>query len=136
MKTQTYRLNNFIEKEIRAQMFSFEFWKICLNTFLEVTFGRLLLHKHLLSLLSHHDLLVFQKWCHTYSPSEYFLSLIHRLGIRVSSIFQTLCQTPIFNAVEHLWWRLKPLSIFAKKMFFAEVRPGSKIGFESSHWKL
>ena len=36
----------------------------------------------------------YQKQCHTYFPPEYFLNLIYRLGTRVSSIFQTLSQTP------------------------------------------
>ena len=29
--------------------------------------------------------------------------------------------------------KVKAVKYFRKKMFFAEVRPGSKIGFESSH---
>ena len=131
VKMQICRVNNFIEKEIGAQMFSFEFWEISRNPFLEVPFGRLLLHKHLLSLLSHHN---FFKNVHIYFPAEYFFGLIHRLGIRVSPIFQTLRQaTPIFNAVEHLRRSLKPFSIFAKKSFRREVRSGFKIGSVSSH---
>ena len=65
----------------------------------------------------------FQKRCHTYFPAEYFLGLIYRLATRVSSIFQTLSQIPIFNQVEHLWRSpfskivnsSKPLSNFTKK---------------------
>ena len=34
--------------------------------------------------------------------TEYFLGIIHTLGTKVSSIFQTLSQTPIFKPVEHL----------------------------------
>ena len=133
VKTQIYRVNNFIEKEIRAQMFSFEFWEISRNHFLEVPFGRLLLHKHLLSLLSHHNFCFFKN-VHTYFPAVYFFGLIHRLGIRVSPIFQTLSQTtPIFNAVEHLRRSLKPFSTFVKKSFRTDVQSGFKIGSVSSH---
>ena len=51
-------------------MFSSEFYEISHNTFFKEPFGRLLLHKQLSS---------FQKWCHTYSPAEYFLGLNCRL---------------------------------------------------------
>ena len=61
------------------------------------------------------------------------------LGTRVSSRFQAYSQKPIFNTVEHLGWsfadivnRLKPLSIFAKKLR-CDVRPGSKYASVSSH---
>ena len=87
VKMKIYRVSNVIEKEIRAQMFSFEFWEISRNPFLEVPFGRLLLHKHLLSLLSHHNFLFFKN-VHTYFPAEYFFGLIRRLGIKVS-LFST-----------------------------------------------
>ena len=95
---------NFIKKEIPAQMFSCEFCEISQNTFSKEPIGRLLLHKHSFSLLSHHDLSLFQKRCHTCFPVEYFLGVISRLGTRVSSIFQTLSQKPIFNPVKHLRW--------------------------------
>ena len=112
------------KNEIPAQMFSCEFCKISHNIFFKEPFGRLLLHKHSLCLLSQHDTSSFQKLCYTYFPAEYFLGLIYRLVTRVSSIFQTLSQKPIFNPVEHLRWRffvkivnsLKVLSIFAKKL--------------------
>ena len=44
-------------------MFSCKSWKISHNTFFKEPFGRLLLHKHSLCLLSNHDLLFFQKRC-------------------------------------------------------------------------
>ena len=72
VKMKIYRVSNVIEKEIRAQMFSFEFWEISRNPFLEVPFGRLLLHKHLLSLLSHHNFLFFQKCSHIFSRWVFF----------------------------------------------------------------
>ena len=112
------------QKGIPVQMFSCEFCELSHNTFFKEPFGRLLLHKHSLCLLSQHDTSSFQKLCYTYFPAEYFLGLIYRLVTRVSSIFQTLSQKPIFNPVEHLRWRffvkivnsLKLLSIFAKKL--------------------
>ena len=82
-----------------------EFWEISHKTFFKEPFGRLLLRKHSFCLLSQHDALPFQKRCYTYFPAEYFLGLIYRLVTRVSSIFQTLSQKPIFNPVEHLRWR-------------------------------
>ena len=101
-------------------MFSFEFCEISHKTFFKEPFGRLLLHKHLFCLLSHHDLLFFQKRCHIYFPAEHFLGLIYRLGTRVSSIFQTLSQTQsnicdgtFFSKIVN---SLKALSIFAKKL--------------------
>ena len=129
------------QKEMPAQMFSCEFCEISHNTFFKEPFGRLLLHKHSLCLLSQHDTSSFQKRCYTYFPAEYFLGLIYRLVTRVSSIFQTLSQKPIFNPVEHLRWRffvkivnsLKLLSIFAKKSSIVDVRPGSKYASVSSH---
>ena len=115
---------NFIKKEIPAQTLFYEFWEIYHKTFFKESFGRLLLHKHSFCLLSQRDASSFQKRCYTYFPAEYFLGLIYRLVTRVSSIFQTLSQKPIFNPVEHLRWRffvkivnsLKLLSIFAKKL--------------------
>ena len=80
------------KKEIPRQMFSCEFCKISHNTFFKEPFGRLLLHKHSLCLLSQHDTSSFQKRCYTYFPAEYFLGLIYRLVTRVSSMFQTLSQ--------------------------------------------
>ena len=46
MKLQIYRVNNFIKKDIRAQIFSREFCQISRNTFSKDPFGRLLPHKH------------------------------------------------------------------------------------------
>ena len=65
----------------------------------------------------------FQKRCHAYFPAEYFLGLIYRPGTRVSSMFPTISQMPIFNPVNvcnrAFFWKivnsLKPLNIFAKK---------------------
>ena len=71
-------------------MFSCEFCEIFHNTVSKEPFGRLPLEKHLLGLLSHNDLLPFQKRCQTYFPAVYCLGLISRLGARLSSLFQTL----------------------------------------------
>ena len=87
MKLQIYSVNNFIKKEIPAQIFSCEF---LVNNFFKDPFGRLLPHKRSFCLPSYHDLLFFEKRCHTYFPAGYFLGLICKLGTRVSSIFQTL----------------------------------------------
>ena len=54
-------------------LFSCELCEIFYNTFFKEPFGRLLLHKHLFCLLSHHDHLFFQKSWHTYFSVEYFL---------------------------------------------------------------
>ena len=93
------------QKDTPLQMLSCEFCEIFYNIFLKEPFGRLLLHKHSFCLLSQHDASSFQKRCYTYFPAEYFLGLIYRLVTRVSSIFQTLSQKPIFNPAEHLHWR-------------------------------
>ena len=111
------------KKEIPAEMFSCGFCEISRNIFFKEPCGRLLLRKHSLCLLSPMTFHLFKKKRHTYFLAQYFFGLICRLGTRVSSIFQTLCQKPIFNQVEHLRWSffgkniniLKPLSIFAKK---------------------
>ena len=100
------------KKQILAQMFS-ESCKISNNTFFKEPFGRLLLHKPLLCLLSHQD-----------SLAEYFFCFIWRLRTKLKPIFQILSQKPIFNSVEHLPWSffskmvniLKLLSIFEKKV--------------------
>ena len=97
--------------------------RISHNIFFKEPCGRLLLRKHSLCLLSPMTFHLFKKKRHTYFLAQYFFGLICRLGTRVSSIFQTLCQKPIFSQVEHLRWSffgkniniLKPLSIFAKK---------------------
>ena len=133
MKQQMYRVNNYKKKEIPAQIFSCEFCEISHITIFKEPFGRLLPHKHSFRLLSHHNLLFFQKWYHIYLPAEYFLGLMYKLGTRVSSIFQTLSQNPISNPVKHLWQNfflkivnsLKPLSIFTKKSSLLDVRQGS-----------
>ena len=93
------------KKEIPRQMFSCEFCKISHNTFFKEPFGRLLLHKHSLCLLSYHDLSPFQKRCRTFFLAEYFFGLF-------------------FNLVKHLRWSFScekvnsstPLGIFAKKL--------------------
>ena len=111
------------QKGIPAQMFSCEFSEISQNTFFKEPLRRLLLHKHSFCLLSYHDLSPFQKRCHTYFLAEYFFGLICRLGVEVSSIFQTPSQNPIFNLVEHLGWsfscensyQLKTVKYFYKK---------------------
>ena len=87
-----------------AQMFSFEFCEIFHNIFFKEPFGLLLHHKHSFCLLSYHDLLSFQKQCHTYFLATYFFGLTCRLGTRVSSIFQALSQKPVVNLVEHQQW--------------------------------
>ena len=91
----------------------------------------------------YHDLLFFQKRCHTYFSAEYFPGLIYRLGTKVSSIFQTVSQTPIFKPVKHLRLSFfskivnsfKPLSIFAKKSFLVDLRQGSKTLKDVVKWK-
>ena len=111
------------QKDIPLQMFSCKFCEISHNTFLKEPFGRLLLHKHLLCLLTYHNLSPFQKRCRTFFLAEYFFSLIFRLGTKVSSICKTLSQKPIFNLVKHLGWSFSCekvnsstlLGIFAKK---------------------
>ena len=92
------------QKEIPVQMFSCEFCKLSHNTFFKEPFGRLLLHKHSLCLLSYHDPLPFQKRCHAHFLAQCFFDLICRLGKKVSSIFKTLSQKRIFNPVKHLGW--------------------------------
>ena len=134
---------NFNRKEIPAHMFFCELWEISHKTFFKKRFARLLLHKHSFCLLSKHDLVPFQKRCHTYIPAKHFLGLIYRLGTRVSSIFQTLSYKPIFNPVQHLWWScfrkivssLKLFRIFTKKII-VDVRPGSKYASAGSHEKV
>ena len=121
-------------------MFSFEFFEISRSTFFKEPFRRLLLHKHSLCLMSHHDLLFFQKRFHTYFPAEYFLGLIYRFGTRVSLIFQTLSKTPttksnicdraLFSKIIN---SLQALSVFAKKSSLVDVQPGSKNASVSSH---
>ena len=104
-------------------MFSCEFCKISHNNFFKEPFGRLLLHKHSLCLLSYYDLSPFQKRCHTYFLAEYFFGLICRLGTKVSSICKTLSQKPIFNLFKHLGWSFScekvnsstPIGISAKR---------------------
>ena len=91
-----------LKKEILEQMFSCELWEISHNIFFKETFGQLLHHKHSFCLLSHHDILPFQKQCHTYFLPEYFFGLTCRLETRASSIFQALSQKPISYSVEHL----------------------------------
>ena len=112
------------KKRCRRRWFICELCKISHNMFLKEPLGRLLLHKHSFCLLSQHDASPFQKRCYTCFPTEHFLGLIYRLVARVSSVFQTLSQKPIFNPVVHLRWRffvkivnsLKVFSIFAKKL--------------------
>ena len=61
---------NFIKNEISAKMFSCEFCELSHNTFFKELFGRLLLNKHSLCLVSNQDLSSFQKRCHTYSATD------------------------------------------------------------------
>ena len=121
-------------------MFSCEFCKIFHNFFLKEPCGWLPLRKHSFCLLSHHDLLLFQKICHTYFPAEYFLGLICRLGSKLSLIFQTLSQTPTYQSnicdgpfVSKIVNSLKALSIFTNKSSLVAVRPGSKNTCVRSH---
>ena len=93
------------KQRFRHKRFFCELCKISHNTFLKEPFGRLFLHKHSFCLLSQHNAWPFQKRCYRYFPAEYFLVFISWLVKRVSSIFQTLIQKPIFNPVEHLRWR-------------------------------
>ena len=86
-------------------MFFFcEFSEILNNAFFKEPLGRLLLHKTGSVNFASTNFVPFQKRCHTRFPGEFFLGLICRLGTRVSSIFQTLTQKPIFKPVEHLRW--------------------------------
>ena len=112
------------QKDIPLQMFSCEFWEISHNTFFKEPFGQLLLDKHSLCLFSSHDLSPFQKRCRTFFLAKYFFGFICRLGTKVSWIYKTLSQKPIFNLVKHLGWSFScervnsstPLGIFAKKL--------------------
>ena len=92
------------QKDIPLQMFSCKFCEISHNTFFKEPFGRLLQCKHSLCLLFYHDLSPFQKRCRTFFLAEYFLGFICRLGTKVSSVYKTLSQKPIFNLVKHLGW--------------------------------
>ena len=111
------------QKEIPLQMFSCEFCEISHNTFFKEPFGRLLLYKHSLCLLSYHDLSPFQKRCRTFFLVEYFFGLICRLGTKVSSTCKILSQKAVLNLVKHLGWSFSCenvnsstlLGIFAKK---------------------
>ena len=101
------------QKKIHTQIFSYEFCEVSHNISFKEPFGRVLLQKHSFSLLPHYHLSPFQKQHHTYFLAEYFFSLICsknitelRLGTRMTSIFQTLRQKPIFNPVGHLLWNL------------------------------
>ena len=126
-KLQIYRVNiTLSKKRFQHRYFLVNSTKFFITqTSFKEPFRRLLPHKHSFCLLTHHDLLFFQKRCNIYFPAGYFLDLIYRLGTRVSSIFQSLSQFPIFNPFEHLEWSfffflktvnsLDPLSIFAKK---------------------
>ena len=109
-------------------MFSCEFCEIFHNIFFKKHFGRLLHHKHLFCLLSHHDLSLFQKQCFTYVLAEYFFGLICRRGRRVSSIFQAfikarslfltqsnICDGVFFAKIVNSL--KKPLSTLSKKSF-------------------
>ena len=117
-----------------------ELWEISHDSLFKEPLGQLLLHKHSSCSLSYHKISPFQKQCHTYFLTEFFLCLICRLGTRVSSIFQTLSQKLIFNPVKHLRWSffakivnsLKALSIFAKSSI-VDVRPGCKYASVRSH---
>ena len=61
------------QKKTLAQMFSLYFLaKFLITSFFKELFGRLLLHKHSLCLLSNHALSPFQKRCYTYFLAEYF----------------------------------------------------------------
>ena len=112
------------QKGIPLQMFSCECCEISQETFFKEPFGRLLLHKHSLCLLSYHDLSPFQKRCPTFFLTEYFFGLIFRLGTKVSSICKTLSQKSICNPVKQLGWSFSfekvnistPLGIFTKKL--------------------
>ena len=109
---------SFIKKEIPAQMFSFEFCEISRNTFLKnPSDGCFCINTR--SVYCPTTTFCF---FHTYFKAEYFLGLNYRLGTRVSSIFQTLLQTPTLSPVQHLRRSfqkivnsLKQLSIFYKK---------------------
>ena len=92
------------KKRFQLRCFHVNSAKFLITSFFKEPFGRLLQHKHSFYLLSHHELLHFQKRCHTCFLVEYFLGLICSLGARVSSIFQARSQKPIFNPVEHLRW--------------------------------
>ena len=90
------------KKRFRLRCFHVHSANFLITSFFKEPFGRLRRYKHLFYLLFHHELSHFQKRCHTYFLVEYFLGLICRLGTKVSSIFQTLSQKPIFNPVKHL----------------------------------
>ena len=112
------------KKRFRNRWFICELCKIYHNIFLKEPFERLLLHKQSFCLLSQHDNSSFQKRCYTYFPTEYLLGLIYRLVTRVSSIFQTLSQKPIFNPVEHLRWRffVKIVSPLSQLEFMSYIK--------------
>ena len=128
LKTRFWRSSNstefcYIKKEIPAQIFSCEFNEISHNTsFKGPSYGCFCINAH--SIYFPTTTIYFFKNDVTYFAAGYFLDLIFRLGTRVSSIFQTLSQTPIFNQAEHLRGSLlfeivnslKPLSIFAKQL--------------------
>ena len=120
MKVQLYR--PLSKKRLRCRCFSVNFAK-----FFKELFRRLLLHNHsLCCLMFYHNLLPFQKQCHTCLPAEYFIYLICRLDTRVSLIFETLGQKPEIyfqpsqtSAIEHFCensYHLKAIKYFCKKV--------------------
>ena len=117
------------QKEIPLLMLSYEFCEISYDTFFKKPFGRLLLHKHSLCLLSYHDLSPFQKRCRTFFLAEYFFGLIFRLGTKVSSICKTLSQKPIFNLVKHLGGNFfcEKVKTFSQKSSIADFQPCSVV---------
>ena len=121
MKLHIYRVFFLSIKRFRHRLSLVNSVKLLITLFFKEPFRRLLLHKHL---LSHDDLLFFQKRCHAYFPAGNFLGFIYRLRTKVNSVFQTLRQTYIFNPVEicdgalfsKIVNSLNPLSFFAKKI--------------------
>ena len=126
------------QKDTPLQMFSCEFCEISHKIFLKEPFGRLLLHKHSFCLLSQHDLLPFQKQCHTYFRAEYFLGLIvdweqdwaqyfKPLARSLFSTQSSICDGVSFAKI------VSSLSIFAKKL---HCRCSTRFSIPLCKWPL
>ena len=110
---------NFIEKEIPAQMFCFEFCEIFHNIIYKERAASV---EALVLFTAPHDCSPFQKQCHTYFLAEYFFSLIYWLGKEWAQYFKPLARS-LFSTQSNVWNgtffakivnSLKPLRVFAK----------------------
>ena len=128
---QIYRVNiTLSKKRFQHRYFLVNSTKFFITqTSFKEPFRRLLPQKHSFCLLSHHDLLFFQKRCNKSNRNKSKLNISNSQAV---SYFEPIRTSPVELSFENSQ-QLRSVKYFCQKSSLTDVRQGSKNASVSSH---